>query len=54
MNLSNEALERLAEFQLMFNAWDKQMIQLMLSAENNCRKYKNDYIPFCLIINLWI
>jgi hypothetical protein len=56
MNLLNEALDIVspAEFQLMFNAWDKQMIQLMLSAENNCRKYKNDYIPFCPIINLWI
>ena len=31
-----------AEFQLMLNDWDKEMVQLMLAAEKRYKKFKSD------------
>jgi hypothetical protein len=43
-----------SEFQLQFNAWDKELIQLMLAAEKKCRIFKNDHIPFSPRVGAWI
>jgi hypothetical protein len=42
-----------AEFQLMYNNWDKEMIELMLAAEKRCRKIKTDTIAWSPVIGEW-
>jgi hypothetical protein len=33
-----------AEFQLMFNNWDKEVTQLMLGSEKRCNKFRDGNI----------
>ena len=43
-----------AEFQLLYNAWDTELLELMLASEKRCRKLKNDHIPFSPVIGVWL
>ena len=43
-----------AEFQIMSNAWDKELEELVTAAKNKCWKFKNDHIPFPPVVGQWI
>ena len=44
-----------ADFQLAFNKWDNELVELMKQAlEKRCRRINNDYIPFSPIIGKWV
>ena len=43
-----------AEFQLMFNQWDREVTQLMLGSEKRCNKFWDGSIEFSPVIGLWI
>ena len=43
-----------SEFQLMFNAWDKELTQLMLGLEKRCNKFRDGNIDFSPVVGLWI
>ena len=43
-----------SEFQLLFNTWDKELIQLMLAAEKQCTIFKSGHIPFLPRVGEWI
>jgi len=43
-----------AEFQLMFNNWDKEVTQLMLGSEKWCNKFRDGNIEFSPVVGIWI
>jgi hypothetical protein len=43
-----------AEFQLLFNLWDKEVTQLMLGSEKRCNKFRDGNIDFCPVVGVWI
>ena len=43
-----------AEFQLMFNNWDKEVTQLMLGSEKRCNKFRDGNIEFSPVVGIWI
>jgi len=43
-----------AEFQLMFNNWDKEVTQLMLGSEKRCNKFHDGNIEFSPVVGIWI
>ena len=43
-----------AEFQLLFNKWDKEVTQLMLLSESKCNKFKDGTIEFSPVVGLWL
>ncbi len=43
-----------ADFQLMFNKWDKEVTEFMLSAESKCNKFMDGTIEFSPVVGLWI
>ena len=42
-----------ADFQLMFNEWDREVTRLMLGSEKRC-KFRDGSIEFSPVIGLWI
>jgi hypothetical protein len=44
---------RVAEFQLMFNIWDKEVTQLMLDFKKRCNKFRDGSIEFSPVVGLW-
>ena len=42
------------EFQPMFNAWGKEVTQLMLRSKKRCNKFRDGNIEFSPVIGLWI
>jgi hypothetical protein len=43
-----------SEFKLMFNAWDKELTQLMFGLEMRCNKFRYGSIDFSPVVGLWI
>jgi hypothetical protein len=43
-----------AEFQLLFNHWDRKVTEFMLGSEKRCNKYRDGSIKFSLVISLLI
>jgi hypothetical protein len=43
-----------ADFQLMFNQWDREVIRLMLGSKKQCNKFRDGSIEFSPVIGLWI
>jgi hypothetical protein len=43
-----------ADFQLMYNQWDREVTRLMLGSERQCNKFRDGSIEFSPVIGLWI
>ena len=43
-----------ADFQLMFNQWDREVTRLMLGSKKRCNMFRDGSIEFSLVIGLWI
>ena len=43
-----------ADFQLMFNQWDREVTRLMLGSKKRCNKFQDRSIEFSPVIGLWI
>jgi hypothetical protein len=43
-----------ADFQLIYNQWDREVTWLMLGSETRCNKFQNGNIEFSPVIGLWI
>ncbi len=43
-----------ADFQLMYNQWDREVTRLMLGSERRCNKFRDGSIEFSPVIGLWI
>ena len=43
-----------ADFQLMYNQWDREVTWLMLGSERQCYKFRDGSIEFSPGIGLWI
>jgi hypothetical protein len=43
-----------ADFQLMYNQWDREVTRLMLGSEKQCNKFRVGSIEFSPVIGLWI
>jgi hypothetical protein len=43
-----------ADFQLMFNQWNKEVTQLMLGSEKRCNKFHDWNIEFSPVVGIWI
>ena len=43
-----------ADFQLMYNQWDREVTRLMLGSEKRCNKFRDGSIEFSPVIGLWI
>ena len=52
--LQNHSNMSAADFQLIFNQWDREVTWLMLGSEKRCNKFWDGSIEFSLVIGLWI
>lgn len=54
-NILSDSVDHLtpAEFQLLYNKYDNELVQLMHAAENKCRKIQNRYIPYSPVVGIW-
>ena len=43
-----------ADFQLMYNQWDREVTWLMLGSEKRCNKFRDGRLDFSPVIGLWI
>jgi hypothetical protein len=43
-----------ADFQLMYNQWEREVTWLMLGSERRCNKFRAGSIEFSPVIGLWI
>jgi hypothetical protein len=50
----NKANIHRCEFQKKLNNWDKELMQLMLSAKNRCNKFYNGTIEFSPLVGIYV
>jgi hypothetical protein len=51
---SNHHLMSAGDFKILFNKWDMEVMQLMLSLEKWCHKFCDGSIEFSLVTGIWI
>ena len=50
----NHSHMSVADFQLMFNQWDREATRLMLGSKRRCNKFRDGSIEFSPVFGLWI
>jgi hypothetical protein len=51
---SNHHLMSVDDFQILFNWWDTEVMQLMLALEKRCNKFCDGSIKFSPVTSIWI
>ncbi len=51
---SNHHLMSADDFQILFNKWDMEVMQLMLASEKQCNKFRDGSIEFSLVTRIMI
>jgi hypothetical protein len=51
---SNHHLMSAGDFQILFNKWDKEVMQLMLATEKGCNIFHDGSIKFSPVTSIWI